>query len=340
MTPLFKKAAVFGDIHFGKKNNDKQHNLDCIGYLKWFIEVAHSSAVDCIIFLGDWHDSRHSLHISTLNFSLEGLELLDSVGVPVYLIPGNHDEAYKDRRDLTSLAIVKNTKNTKIFNEITTLGGVTFCPWLVNDEWKTVSQLAKDSTYIFGHFELPTFMMNAMVEMPEHDGLSYRHFDRLEQWAFTGHFHKKQSKGKVIYIGNTFPHNFADAWDDDRGMMLLTWGQPPEFLSWPSAPSYKTLQLSELLDNAEQFLSDRVYARVTTDLAVNHTQALIIRDILQAHYTPRRIEIIDAQKGENALDFDDQPIFKTVDQIVIEGLNSVDSSHLDKKLLVDIYLGL
>jgi hypothetical protein len=26
---LFKRAAVFTDIHFGKKNNDRQHNQDC-----------------------------------------------------------------------------------------------------------------------------------------------------------------------------------------------------------------------------------------------------------------------------------------------------------------------
>jgi DNA repair exonuclease SbcCD nuclease subunit len=340
MARLFECAAVCTDMHFGRKNNDKAHNIDCLNFLEWFIDKAKEYKADCIIFCGDYFDSRHSIQISTLHYGMEGLEKLDAVGVPIYVLLGNHDLAYKEKRTLSSVMIAKKYENIKVFYDIQTLDGVTFCPWLVNDEWKAISQLAKQSTYIFGHFELPTFMMNAMVEMPEHDGLTFRDFDEVGQWAFTGHFHKKQSKGKVVYLGNTFPHNFSDAWDDDRGMMILNWEQTPQFFSWPSAPSYKTLQLSELLDNADGFLNDRVYARVTTDLPINHTQSQTIRDILLAHYSPRRLEIVDAQKGEDALDFDEQPIYKTVDQIVIEGLNSVDSSHLDKKLLVEIYLGL
>ena len=341
MTPLFKRAAVFTDIHFGRKNNDKVHNNDCLDYIDWFISVTKERNADCVIFCGDYFDNRHSIQISTLHAGILGLERLNTLDIPIYFLLGNHDLVYKDQRTLSSVIIAKKYNNIKVFYDIETIGGVTFCPWLVHDEWKLIQNLAKKSTYIFGHFELPTFMMNAMVEMPESpDGLDYRHFDEVDQWAFTGHFHKKQSKGRVIYMGNTFPHNFADVWDDDRGMMLLDWCQKPEFLPWPHAPSYKTVQLSELMDNPEAFLQERVYARVTSDLGITHNQSQLIRDIFQIHFTPRRIEILDPNKGGEALDFDDDPTYKTVDQLVIEGLNNVDSSHLDKKLLVDLYLGL
>ena len=36
--------------------------------------------------------------------------------------------------------------------------------WLVGDEWKKIPKIK--SKYMFGHFELPTFKLNAMVEMP------------------------------------------------------------------------------------------------------------------------------------------------------------------------------
>ena len=32
---------------------------------------------------------------------------------------------------------------------------------------------------------------------------------------------KDKKQGKIHYLGNAFPHNYADAWDDDRGMMIL-----------------------------------------------------------------------------------------------------------------------
>ena len=34
----FKRAAVFGDIHFGNKGNSRQFNEDCDRYVDWFID--------------------------------------------------------------------------------------------------------------------------------------------------------------------------------------------------------------------------------------------------------------------------------------------------------------
>ena len=73
---------------------------------------------------------------------------------------------------------------------------------------------------MFGHFELPYFKMNAMVEMPDVGGIQTDHFAGCGQ-VFSGHFHKRQMMKNVTYMGNSFPHNYADAWDDDRGMMVL-----------------------------------------------------------------------------------------------------------------------
>ncbi len=44
MTNLFKKAAVFTDIHFGLKSNSLQHNQDCEKFVDWFISQAKKGA--------------------------------------------------------------------------------------------------------------------------------------------------------------------------------------------------------------------------------------------------------------------------------------------------------
>ena len=82
-------------------------------------------------------------------------------------------------------------------------------------DWKRVQKI--NAPYMFGHFELPRFKMNAMVEMPDHGQLNKDHF-AAKRTVFSGHFHKRQNRGKIWYIGNAFPHNFADNWDDERGM--------------------------------------------------------------------------------------------------------------------------
>lgn len=337
---LFKKAAVFTDIHFGKKNNDRQHNQDCEDFVKWFIDQAKSAGADTIIFSGDWHDNRHAIHVSTLNYSLSNMERLAQAFENFYFIPGNHDLYYKEKREISSVAIGRNLSNITIINDFLTVGGVTFCPWLVGDDYKKVSKLAKKSSYMFGHFELPHFMMNAMVEMPDHGGLNADHFDDVEFWAFSGHFHKRQAKRKICYLGNPFPHNFADAWDDERGMMLLEWGQEPEFRAWPGAPKYRTLKLSDVLEAPMDYLDERTYARITTDIAINYDESQFIKDTFQAHFNPRKIDITPGAKAEAEQTFGDEVIFQTVDQIVLEGLKGIDSLTVDKGLLMEIYKGL
>jgi len=44
MSNLFKKAAVFTDIHFGLKSNSLQHNQDCANFVDWFITKAKNES--------------------------------------------------------------------------------------------------------------------------------------------------------------------------------------------------------------------------------------------------------------------------------------------------------
>lgn len=336
MSNLFKKAAVFTDIHFGKKNNDTQHNQDCSNFIDFFIKKAKEENVDAIVFSGDWHDNRHSIHVSTLNYSIQNLDKLNAVGVPVYFIPGNHDLFYKEKRELSSVIMSKNYDNIELITDIVHKGNVTFFPWLVQNEWKQVQKYAKKSTYIFGHFEVPTFLMNAMNEMPDHQQLQVEHFKDVKEWAFTGHFHKRQAKDKVCYLGNTFPFDFSDNWDDDRGMMILEWEKEPVFIKWDEAPKYRTLALSELLEDPEKYLDDLTNMKVTQDIDLNYEEVQLLKDVMVESFHPRRFDISSTSTSDDT-EISESVAFQSIDQIVVEGLNSIDSSTIDKKFLIEIY---
>ena len=73
---MFKKAAVFTDIHFGLKNNSKTHNTDCENFIDWYINQAKEHNCDVGIFCGDWHHSRNSINVSTLDTTVRCLEKL------------------------------------------------------------------------------------------------------------------------------------------------------------------------------------------------------------------------------------------------------------------------
>jgi len=74
---LFKKAAVFTDVHFGLKSNSLQHNQDCVNFVDWFIAKAKSEGCETCFFLGDYNHHRASINIHTLQFGLQSLEKLN-----------------------------------------------------------------------------------------------------------------------------------------------------------------------------------------------------------------------------------------------------------------------
>jgi hypothetical protein len=76
MSNLFKKAAVFTDIHFGLKSNSIQHNQDCSNFVDWFIEKSLAEGCETCFFLGDWNHHRASINMHTLQFGLNALEKL------------------------------------------------------------------------------------------------------------------------------------------------------------------------------------------------------------------------------------------------------------------------
>jgi DNA repair exonuclease SbcCD nuclease subunit len=333
--PLFKKVACFTDIHFGLKSNSATHLADCEEFVDWFIEEAQKEGCETCIFLGDWSHNRNSLNLITLDTSIRCLEKLGAAFEQFFWFPGNHDLFYKDKRDIHSSAFGKHIPGVTVVEKVTTIGDVTLVPWLVGDEWKDISKIK--SKYMFGHFELPLFFMNAMVQMPDHGELQSHHF-QYQDYVFSGHFHKRQQRDKIIYMGNAFPHNFADVGDDQRGMMTLEWGGEPKFIDWPDCPKFRVVKLSDLIDNAENIMKSKMYIKVNLDIDISYEEANFIKETFVNDYDIREISLIqDKTNLDGTIDDNPDQKFESVDQIVTEQLVNIDSKEFDKATLLEIY---
>jgi DNA repair exonuclease SbcCD nuclease subunit len=337
MTNLFKKAAIFTDLHLGMKSNSTTHNQDCERYIDWFIDLTRSENCDMILFLGDFHHNRNSININTMDYSLRLLQKLDDTGLRVMFIPGNHDLYHKDKRTLSSIKYIDKFKNIQLINNQHTEGDVAFVPWLIGEEYKDMKRIR--AKYVMGHFELPHFKMNAMVEMPDHGELQVDDFKGVD-YVFSGHFHKRQNKGNIHYIGNAFPHNYADAWDDERGAMTLTWGEEPVYHTWSASPQYRVMGLKQLIDSAADIITERTYARVNIDIPINYEEADFIRKTMAEMYSPRELMLIAAKQQYEEVDGVVDMAFESVDQIVVGQIQSIDTKAYDKKMLMDIYSSL
>ena len=333
---MFKKAAVFTDIHLGLKSNSRQHLQDCEDFVDWYIEQAKANGCETGIFCGDWHHNRNTINVQTLDSTTRCLEKLGASFENFYFFAGNHDLYYKDKRDVFSVEFGKHIPGITYIEETTVKDDVALVPWLVGDEWKNIQKIK--AKYMFGHFELPNFYMNALVKMPDHGDLKPEHFEH-QDYVFSGHFHKRQTQGNVTYIGNAFPHNYADAWDDDRGMMILDKenNQEPKYLNWSDCPKYRTTTLSKLLDPDSNIIKPNMYLRVTLDLPISYEEAQFIKETYITQHGCREITLIPSQQDEEIHTDIDISTFESVDQIVTKEISAIDTENYNKSVLLGIY---
>ena len=332
-TRLFDRVMCMTDMHFGLKYNSAQHNQDVIDYFNWFIAEAKTRNCDTCICLGDWHHHRSNISILTLDYTMRGLRLLNDNFKHTYILVGNHDLFYKERREVHAMVVGQEFPNITIVDNITVTGDVALVPWMVHEEWKTVKDIK--AKYMFGHLELPGFYMNAMVKMPETGELSSAHLT-AQDYVFSGHFHKRQNNGNIHYIGNPFGHNYSDVGDFDRGAMYLEWGGKPVYLNYEDGPRYNKVSLSQLVETPEVYLTPKMHIQVTVDTDITYEEAAYLKETFMEQYDIREFKLVQSGADVEAADVAVTTI-QSVDQIVIEQLNAVESKTLDTNKLIEIY---
>lgn len=328
------EAIVFGDLHLGLKNNSKQHNEWCVQFITFMIEQALARNIKTCIFLGDWSHNRSSVNVVTLNYSLQCLRMLSEAFDDVIMILGNHDLYFRDKLDMHSIPYVQEFDNIHLITQITTQGDCVFVPWLVGDDWRQIPKITQP--HMFCHAEIAKFRMNAAVEMPDHGGLNAEHF-KHQTLVMSGHFHKRQRKGKILYIGNAFPHNYSDVHDDDRGCMIWRPDSDPVFIAWDQAPKYRTWDLSQVLMSPHTYIDDRTFVKINVDVHMTYEDLNFVKELFENELQALDVTWVHAKVGSDTEFTDDEIEFVSVDQIVLDHLNSIESVTMDRELLTQIY---
>jgi len=338
-----KKVAMFTDIHWGKKNNSAQHNQDCLDFVNWFCDnVKRDSAITHVVFMGDWFENRNAVNVLTLNYSHEALKLLDSLGLPIYIIIGNHDLYHRENRKIFSTKVFDEFKNVTIVSEPMVLEGtILLSPYLFKEEYPTLVQYNK-LPYWMGHFEFRNFVVTGSDRRMEH-GPEHRLFDGPRQ-IFSGHFHKRQFQDNVGYIGNCFPMDYGDAWDDQRGMAVIdTETNDLKLIDWKDCPKYRKVMLSDVVDKEGYTFPSKCRVRCIIDREIGYSEAQALREALTSELGLREFSLEenlyekkDAIAGEEMVDeFDLSSLNDAVVKMLQVGVQG--TTTIDPERLINIY---
>jgi len=340
------KGAHFSDIHFGRKANSQQHNQDCVNFIEWFCSnVRKDPEIDHVVFLGDWNENRSALNISTLNYSYRAAKMLNDLGLPIFFIIGNHDLYHRHTREIHSVIPFSEFDNFQLIDEPTVIDnigkdGALLCPYLFHEEYTNLVKYL-NIPYWAGHFEFKGFEVTGYgMKMPT--GPDAEDFTGPD-FIVSGHFHKRQADGNVVYIGNTFPMDFGDTDSNDRGMMVFDHtSQHMEFFDWQECPKYTKTRLSDLLDGSTILYPDS-RVKCVVDIPVTFEESTFLRQKYTEDYLLREFTLEESMDIKEVLsqtnvdvDWDDEKL-AGVDELVQEMLKGIDSEHISNNTLIDIY---
>jgi DNA repair exonuclease SbcCD nuclease subunit len=164
------------------------------------------------------------------------------------------------------------------------------------------------------------------------------------KFIFSGHFHKRQTNKNIIYIGNTFPTNFGDAGDAERGCAVFdVETEDVWFHNWDDAPLFFKTRLSSVLAGDINFPA-KSRVRCVLDIDIGYSDVQALRDEMVKTLNLREFSVeedISARQEQLAEglvidgEIDLSSLDNTVRRLINEGV--APSPTIDPATLVKLY---
>lgn len=211
------KLAILNDSHCGARNASEIF-LDYFGkfYSDVFFPYCDKHGIKQIVHLGDFYDHRKYINFKALHHNRKTfLEPMRERGMTMDIIPGNHDVVYKNTNELCSLKELLGffIKDVNIILKPTVMQydscRIALIPWINPENYDETLKFIEtcDAPIVGAHLELKGF--DVMPGMPATHGMDPEVFKRFES-VWSGHYHSKQQKGNIHYLGTQFEMNWSD----------------------------------------------------------------------------------------------------------------------------------
>ena len=231
---------IIGDIHIDSKEETIQEKINNLRNML-------NNDYNNVILLGDVFHIRN--HVSTFAINLLQNLFEEFKDKHFYIIVGNHDCKYKNTLHPNSIETCLGwIKNVTVIDKPTNIDNFLLIPWICDLNYIDCIDAIKKSKqkYCCGHFAINTFLMTRGIEC--RSSLKISDFDHFEK-VFSGHFHLRQEKKNIIYVGSTTQETWTD-YQDQKGYYVVD--KDVKFIEGPKQ-IYKHLVLD---DNKTKFKLD------------------------------------------------------------------------------------
>lgn len=216
------KILHIGDLHLGVKKDDEWiQNIQRESF-KDMVAYSKSNNINVWIQYGDVFDVRAHTTQKCMEFTRELFDLVESAGITVHTILGNHDLYYKSTLyPNTTQELLSHRNNIKIYDKPTTVDFdgmlIDLIPWMCDENTSEILEHIKNTNaeMCIGHWELNGFYFYRGMKSHGLEPDFLKKYKKVK----SGHFHTISSAANVQYIGTPFTITAGDE-NDPRGFWV------------------------------------------------------------------------------------------------------------------------
>ncbi|MDR0675547.1 MAG: hypothetical protein LBF97_00705 [Elusimicrobiota bacterium] len=216
--------------------NDKQpiHNTIILNYMNYLQDYMKENDIKNFVFGGDLiHNSNKINYHTFVPVFKKFLEWKD-IGIKSIFIIGNHDQLAKDN---SLLELLEPLGKVIIKPETISIDGIDydFCPYTEN-----VEDLPNNSEVLFSHLDVKDFYFNK-VKQSDNEYFTQESFHNYSL-LISGHFHRQQTGGKVVYVGSPNQLNFNE--EGEKKYFCVINDNEYNLVEIPNTVDYITIDLN------------------------------------------------------------------------------------------------
>lgn len=276
MNPI---AVILTDTHLDQSNIEVNKSI-----YQQAIDFLIDNGLSTLIHMGDIFDSRKSQSQKVLIAFDQILQNLQSNGIRMIAIPGNHDKTDYDSAEsfLSPFSGKSNfvlIKRGKIVNKSFISNNnedlqmwIGFLPYFSNDIYLSELENIKKEMHeneiekldiLITHIDIDGAVMNNGQKIES--SIKTKHFNFVNN-VYIGHYHDKMSWSNIHFLGASMQHNFGES--SEKGMYILYDNGSVEFISldFPKYIKYevdiKSLSSKDIKDLEEEKNNGKDYIRV------------------------------------------------------------------------------